>query len=84
MIFWHIQCFHLMYSEIAWVLVSLETQVQSHEIAWVLVSLEIQVQSQIIVDPDYLPDYLSDFYDYGSTKNIETFSHFSTFSLHHK
>ena len=48
--FWHIQCLHLMYSEVAWVLVSLGTQ----------------VQLQIILVPDYLPDYLSVSYDYGS------------------
>ena len=34
------------------------------EVAWVLVSLETQVQPQIILDPDYLPDYLSVCYDY--------------------
>ena len=33
------------------------------EVAWVLISLGTQVQSQIILDPDYLPDYLS-VYDY--------------------
>ena len=38
LIFWHIQCLHLMNSEVAWVLVSSRTQ----------------VQSQIILDPDYL------------------------------
>ena len=27
-----------------------------------------QVQPQVILDPDYLPDYLSVSYDYGSTK----------------
>ena len=36
----HIQCLHLMYAEVAWVLVSSGTQ----------------VQPQIIPDPDYLPD----------------------------
>ena len=51
LIFRHIQCLHLMYSEVAWVLVSSETQ----------------VQPQIILDPDYLPDYLSVSYDYGKT-----------------
>ena len=40
--FWHIQCLHLMYAEIA----------------WVLVSSEIQVQPQVIPVPDNLPDYL--------------------------
>ena len=34
------------------------------EVAWVLVSLGTQVQLQIILDPDYLPDYLSVSYDY--------------------
>ena len=32
------------------------------EVAWVLVSSRTQVQPQIILDPDYLPDYLSRFY----------------------
>ena len=45
---WHIQCLHLMYAEVAWVLVSSGTQ----------------VQPQVILDPDYLPDYLSVSYDY--------------------
>ena len=35
------------------------------EVAWVLVSSGIQVQRQILLDPDYLPDYLSVSYDYG-------------------
>ena len=47
-IFRHIQCLHLMNSEVAWVLVSSETQ----------------VQPQIILDPDYISDYLSVSYDY--------------------
>ena len=33
------------------------------EVAWVLVSSGTQVQPQIILDPDYLPDYLSVSYD---------------------
>ena len=41
--FRHIQCLHLMYAEVAWVLVSSRTQ----------------VQPQVTFDPDYLPDYLS-------------------------
>ena len=45
--FWHIQCLHLMYAEVAWVLISLGTQ----------------VQPQVILDPNYLPDYLSVSYD---------------------
>ena len=34
------------------------------EVAWVLVSSGTQVQPQILLDPDYLPDYLFVFYDY--------------------
>ena len=49
--FRHIQCLHLVYAEVAWVLVSLGTQ----------------VQPQVILDPDYLSDYLSVSYDYGCT-----------------
>ena len=33
---------------------------------WVLVSSGTQVQPQVILDPDYLSDYLSVSYDYGS------------------
>ena len=51
--FRHIQCLHLMYAEVAWVLVSSGTQ----------------VQPQIIIDPDYLPDYLSISYDYVQSKH---------------
>ena len=43
-----IQCLHLMNSEVAWVLASSGTQ----------------VQSQIKLNPDYFPDYLSISYDY--------------------
>ena len=43
--FWHIQCLRLMYAEVAWVLLSSETQ----------------VQLEVILDPDYLPDCLSAF-----------------------
>ena len=49
LIFRHIQCLHLINSDVAWLLVSSGTQ----------------VQSQTIFDPDYLPDYLSVSYDYG-------------------
>ena len=51
LIFWHIQCLHLVNSEVAWVLVSSGTQ----------------VEPQIILDSDYLPDYLSVSYDYDLT-----------------
>ena len=54
LIFRHIQCLHLMYSEVAWVLVSSGTQ----------------VQPQIILDPDYLPDYFSVSYDYAETYSL--------------
>ena len=49
LIFRHIQCLHLMNSEVAWVLVSSGTQ----------------VQPRIILDPDYLSDYLFVSYDYA-------------------
>ena len=51
LIFRHIHCLHLMYSEVAWVLVSSVTQ----------------VSPQTILDPDNLPDYLSVSYDYINT-----------------
>ena len=35
------------------------------QVAWVLVSLGTQVQPQIILEPDYLPDYLSVSYNYA-------------------
>ena len=38
------------------------------EVALVLVSSGTQVQSQIILDPDYPPDYLSVSYDYVATQ----------------
>ena len=38
------------------------------EVAWVLVSSGTQAQPQIILDPDYLPDYLSVSYDYDLSK----------------
>ena len=49
--FWPIQCLHLMISEVVWLLVSSGTQ----------------ALPQIILDPDYLPDYLSVCYDYDET-----------------
>ena len=46
------------------------------EVAWVLVSLGTQVQWQIILEPGYLPDYLSVFYDYAPNhKVIQRFHH---------
>ena len=38
------------------------------KVAWLLVSLRTQVQPQVILDPDYLPDYLFIFYDYAFNK----------------
>ena len=38
------------------------------EVAWALVYARTQVKSQIILDPDYLPDYLSVSYDYDVSK----------------
>ena len=37
------------------------------EVSWVLVSSRTQVQPQVILNPEYLPDYLSVSYDYNST-----------------
>ena len=39
------------------------------EVAWVLVSSGTQVQPQVILDPDYLPDYLSVSYEYDISCN---------------
>ena len=49
--FQHIQCLHLIYAEVAWLLVSSGTQ----------------VQPQIILNADYLLDYPSNSYDYEIT-----------------
>ena len=51
--FRHIHCLHLMYAEVAWVVVSSGTQ----------------VQPQVKLNPDYLPDYISVSYDYDHTRN---------------
>ena len=56
MTFQHIQCLHLMYAVVA----------------WVLVSLAVLVQPQIILDPGYLLDYISVSYDYDVNKIIST------------
>ena len=49
LIFRHIQLLHLMYSEVA----------------WVLVSSGIQVQLQIMLNPEYLSDCISISYDHA-------------------
>ena len=43
------------------------------EVAWVLVSLRTQVQPQIILDPDYVPDDLSISYDYDWNKGLKLY-----------
>ena len=53
--FQHIQCLHLIYAEEAWVLVASGTH----------------VQPQVMLDADYLPDYLSISYDYVKTNKQE-------------
>ena len=45
----HIECLPLMYSEVAWVLV--------------LKNSRTQAQPQVMLNPDYLPEYISVFYD---------------------
>ena len=40
------------------------------EVAWVLVSSGTQVQPQIILHPDYLPDWLPVSYHYAANNNI--------------
>ena len=59
LIFRHIQCLHLM----------------NFEVAWVLLPPGAQVQPQIILDSDYLPDYLSVSYDYANAKHINKALH---------
>ena len=49
--FRHIQCLHMMYAEVAWVLLFLGTE----------------VQPQKILNPNYLPCYRSVSYDYDGT-----------------
>ena len=38
------------------------------EVTWVLVSSETLVRPQIILNSEYLPDYLSAFYDYADIR----------------
>ena len=40
------------------------------EVAWVLVSSGTQVQRQVILDPDYIPDYVSVSYNYMAPGSI--------------
>ena len=55
LIFWYFQCLNLMYSELA----------------WVLVSSGAQVELQIIFEPNYLPDYLSVSHEYEKIFNYD-------------
>ena len=48
------------------------------EVAWVLVTSGTQVQPQVVLDSDYLPDYLSVSYDYGA--NVNSFVFYTTFA----
>ena len=41
------------------------------EVAWVLVSSRNQVRPQVILESDYLPDYLSISYDYDKIKETD-------------
>ena len=63
--FQHIPCLHFMYAEVAWVLVS----------SW------SQVQPQIILDPDYFPDYLFVFDDYEITMITRQMTRFFSSAL---
>ena len=64
LIFRHIQCLHLINSEVAWVLVCSRTQ----------------VQPQITLDPDYLPDYIFIAYHYVLNEKtlFTTYQRYST------
>ena len=46
-----------------------QTHLMYAEVAWVLVSSETHVQPQIILDPDYLPNYPFVYYDYDYNSN---------------
>ena len=52
------------------------------EVAWVLVSWGTQVQPQIILDPDYLPDYLSVSYDYDLMYHMYQDVYYKSISIH--
>ena len=47
------------------------------EVAWLIVSSGTQVQSQIMLDPNYLPNYPSVSYDYG-VSNLSKKVHFNS------
>ena len=47
------------------------------EVAWLILSSGTQVQSQIMLDPNYLPNYPSVSYDYG-VSNLSKKVHFNS------
>ena len=51
------------------------------EVAWVLVPSGTQVHPQIILDPGYLPDYLSVSYDYAF---IDLLAKDNSLTIHHR
>ena len=51
------------------------------EVAWVLVSSRTQVQLQMILEPGYLPDYLSVSYDYDVASTLSLCIEPDTFYL---
>ena len=53
----------------------------SSEVAWVLVSSKTQVQPQIILDPDYLPNYLSVSYDSDTIQLTKFCSFFKVYNI---
>ena len=52
------------------------------EVALVLVSWGTQVQPQIILDPDYLPDYLSVSYDFDLMYHMYEDVCYKSISMH--
>ena len=51
------------------------------EVIWVLLSLETPFQPQIILDPDYLPDYLAASYDYGKSNQTMKFGQLIEYNM---
>ena len=51
------------------------------EVIWVLLSLETPFQPQIILDPDYLPDYLAASCDYGKSNQTMKFGQLIEYNM---